>query len=71
MKNEANVCLGFVCPGFTQKMISVFTFSFSSPHTKKHFPKFSTFLHYFWCISPNFHVNVNFQFKHAATHLNK
>lgn len=50
---------------FTQQMISVFTFFFSSPHTEKHFPKFSAFLDHFWCISPNLHMNVNFQFTDA------
>lgn len=48
-------------------MISVFTFFFSSPRTEKHFPKFSSFLDHFWCISPNLHMKVNFQFMDAAT----
>lgn len=75
-KSEADVCLGFTCPVFMQQMISVFTLFLlvrrkQKTHTEKHFPKVSAFLHNFWCILPNLHVNVSVQFKHAATHFNK
>lgn len=42
-------------------MISVYIFLLL-PINRKNFPKFSAFLHCYWCISPNLNMTVNLLF---------